>query len=172
MHALETLLRRDGTALVVMARCWLGTGPAALDVIAEGVAELTGAAATAVNRFELRRAVLAAAIRRLSAEPERGEGALAGLLPVYDADGVRVSTAADGAVSGPHGPALLRAAVAEVPVPFRQALLLVDMEGWSRDEAAAALGVTVSVLKHRLHLARMAATTLMQRRAESAPAAA
>ena len=72
----------------------------------------------------------------------------------------------------PLGAALVRAAIPDVPPPFRQALLLVDMEGWCCEEAAVALGVTVPVLKRRLHLARMALTTLVQRRKQLAMAAA
>ena len=68
--------------------------------------------------------------------------------------------------------ALVRAAIPDVPAPFRQALLLVDVEGWGSEEAAAALGIGLPVLKRRLHLARMALTTLVQRRGQLAMAAA
>jgi DNA-directed RNA polymerase specialized sigma24 family protein len=46
------------------------------------------------------------------------------------------------------------------------------MEGWRCAEAASALGVTEPVLKRRLHLARMALMTLVQRRGQLAIAAA
>jgi DNA-directed RNA polymerase specialized sigma24 family protein len=46
------------------------------------------------------------------------------------------------------------------------------VEGWQCADAAAALGVTVPVLKRRLHVARMALTTLVQRRRQPAMAAA
>jgi DNA-directed RNA polymerase specialized sigma24 family protein len=174
MDALETLLRQDGAALVTMARCWLGSGPAAMDAIAEGVAMVASRGGSAVDRAGLREAILTVAIERLSGEPERGEEALADLLPTYDAEGRRITRASGEGVAldGALGASILRAAIPELPAPFRQTLLLVDMEGWRYSDAADALGVTVPVLKRRLHLARMAMTTLVQRRGQQAMAAA
>ena len=173
MDALETLLRRDGAALLAMARCWLGSGPAALEVIADAVATV-GCRDSVVDGPILRAAVLMTAIDRLSGVPQCDENALGDLLPAYDAAGTRMTRPGEdtAAVGTPAGPALMRAAIPRVPVPFRQALLLVDMEGWRCHEAASALGVTVPVLKRRLHLARMALTTLVQRQGQLAMAAA
>jgi hypothetical protein len=173
MDAVETLLRRDGPALLAMARCWLGSGPAALEAIAEAVATV-GWQESVVDGSRLRAAVLTTAIGRLSWVPECDEDSLADLLPAYDAAGTRVAEPGEptAALNGPAGAALMRAAIPRVPVPFRQALLLVDMEGWRCDEAAAALGVTVPVLRRRLHVARMVLTTLVQHRGQPAMAAA
>jgi DNA-directed RNA polymerase specialized sigma24 family protein len=173
MDAVETLLRRDGAALLTLARCWLGSGPAALDAITDAVAAVGGRRGS-VDGPALRAAILTTAIDRLAGATHCDEDGLGDLLPTYDASGMRVTRHGEdtAAVSGPAGAALLRAAIPCVPVPFRQALLLVDMEGWQCDEAAEALGVTVPVLKRRLHMARMALTTLVQRRGQGAMAAA
>jgi DNA-directed RNA polymerase specialized sigma24 family protein len=173
MDAVETLLRRDGAALLTLARCWLGSRPAALDAIADAVAAV-GCRRSSVDGPALRAAVVTTAIDRLAGAAPCDEDALGDLLPTYDAAGTRVTRPGEdiAALNGPAGAALLRAAIPCVPVPFRQALLLVDMEGWQCDEAAAALGVTVPVLKRRLHMARMALTTLVQRRGQLAVAAA
>jgi hypothetical protein len=173
MDAVETLLRRDGAALLTMARCWLGPGPAALDAVADAVARV-GWRESVVDGPRLRAAVLTTAIGRLAGVPECNEEALGDLLPAYDAAGRRMTQPGEdnAAVDAPAGAALVRAVIPCLPVPFRQPLLLVDMEGWRCSEAAAALGVTVPVLKRRLHVARMALTTLVQRRSRTAVAAA
>jgi DNA-directed RNA polymerase specialized sigma24 family protein len=174
MDAVETLLRRDGAALVTMARCWLGSAPAALEAVADAVAKAGSRHDSVIDGPALRAAVLTTAIDRLAAVPQCDERALMDLLPVYDAGGRRLARPGeDGAgVDSPGGLAQMRAAIPDVPVPFRQALLLVDMEGWRCAEAASALGVTEPVLKRRLHLARMALMTLVQRRGQLAIAAA
>jgi len=174
MDAVETLLRRDGAALLTMARCWLGSGPAALEAVADAVAAVGCRRDSVVDGPTLRTAVLTKAIDRLAGIPQCEEQVLSDLLPVYDADGTRLPGhgGAAAALDSPTGPAVMRAAIPCVPVPFRQALLLVDMEGWRCSDAAAALGVTVPVLKRRLHVARMALTTLVQRRGQPAMTAA
>jgi hypothetical protein len=171
MDALEILLRRDGAALLTLARCWLGSGPAAFDAIADAMATMGCGRNSGVDGPTLRAAVLTTAIERLSKVPLCDEETLGDLLPSYDDDGTRVMPAGEETAS-PDTPAAMRAAIPSVPVPFRQALLLVDMEGWCCTEAAAALGVSVPVLKRRLHVARMALTTIVQRRGKLAMAAA
>ena len=173
MDALETLLRRDGAALLTMARCWLGSAPAAMDAIAEGVAVVANRRTSVPDREVLRRAILEAAIERLAGQKDAGEEMLAGLLPTFDDDGARVGPAGETVtLDAPAGAALFRASVQDLPVPFRQVLLLVDMEGWPMSDAAARLGLTLPLLKRRLHLARRAMTTLVQRRGQMAMAAA
>jgi predicted DNA-binding protein (UPF0251 family) len=174
MDALETLLRRDGAALLAMARCWLGSGPAALEAIADAVGTVGCRRDSVVDGPTLRAAVLTTAIDRLAGVPKCDEDTLGDLLPTYDAAGKRMTRPGEdtAAVDTPAGPAMMRAAIPCVPVPFRQALLLVDVEGWRCNEAAAALGVTEPELKRRLHVARMVLTTLVQRRVQLAMAAA
>ena len=174
MDAVETLLRREGAALLTTARCWLGSGPAALEAVADGVAAVGRGRDSVVDGRTLRAAVLSAAMDRLAAAPQCDEAALSDLLPAFDSSGARLAQPAEApvALEAPARAAIVRAAVSEVPPPFRQALLLVDMEGWRCSEAAAALGVTEPVLNRRLHVARMALVTLVQRRAHPAIAAA
>jgi DNA-directed RNA polymerase specialized sigma24 family protein len=174
MDAVETLLRSDGAALLTLARCWLGSGPAALEAMADAVATVGRRRDSVVDGPALRAAVLTTAIDRLARMPQCDEETLGHVLPSYAADGTRVARPGEHvvAVDTPAGRAMIRAAIPCVPVPFRQALLLVDMEGWQCSKAAARLGVTETVLKRRLHVARMALTTLLQRRGQEAMAAA
>lgn len=152
-------------ALLATARLWLGDTPAAteavmaaLDVAAGPVSEMTPATA--------HRRLLAAALAHLDSLPPAPESDLTGLLPAYDAQGRRLPTA------GPPAPAtgagwaeLVLASLADVPVPYRQAVLLIDMEGWSPAQVAEVLELPVCEVKRRLHVARMALVTLADARA-------
>ena len=51
--------------------------------------------------------------------------------------------------------ALLQQAVAQLPVAFREVVVLRDMEELSVNETAKALGISVSLVKVRLHRARL-----------------
>ena len=48
----------------------------------------------------------------------------------------------------------IEAALAALPPRWRSAVLLVDVEGWSYDEAAASLGIAAGSLRSALHRAR------------------
>jgi RNA polymerase sigma-70 factor (ECF subfamily) len=50
---------------------------------------------------------------------------------------------------------LMRKAVAELPDSFRQVVILRDMEELSVNETAEALGISISLVKVRLHRARL-----------------
>ena len=49
----------------------------------------------------------------------------------------------------------LRAAVAQLPPIYREVLVLRDLEELNQEETAAALGINVTLVKVRLHRARM-----------------
>jgi RNA polymerase sigma factor (sigma-70 family) len=48
----------------------------------------------------------------------------------------------------------IRAAAAEIPLHYREAYRLRDLEGLSGEEAAAALGISITLIRVRLHRAR------------------
>jgi RNA polymerase sigma-70 factor (ECF subfamily) len=56
--------------------------------------------------------------------------------------------------------ALMREAVADLPVAFREVVILRDMEELSVNETAEALGISIALVKVRLHRARL----LLQKR--------
>lgn len=50
--------------------------------------------------------------------------------------------------------AVLRRAIARLPMPYREAVILCDLESQSYEEAAAHLGCAVGTIRSRLHRAR------------------
>jgi RNA polymerase sigma-70 factor, ECF subfamily len=62
----------------------------------------------------------------------------------------------DEALAGRQLAATLDHAIAELPPPYREVLVLRDIEGLSASEAAKVLGVRVAAVKSRLHRARAA----------------
>jgi RNA polymerase sigma-70 factor (ECF subfamily) len=86
-------------------------------------------------------------------------------LPTYGADGHREGERAylladwsktpEAEVLSGESRAVLARAIEGLPDSYRAVLILRDVEGLSNEEAAAALGDTVSSVKSRLHRARM-----------------
>jgi RNA polymerase sigma-70 factor (ECF subfamily) len=59
--------------------------------------------------------------------------------------------------------AMVRKAIDRLPVTYRNVLLLRDIEELDPDETASVLGVNRNAVKTRLHRARQALRTLLQR---------
>lgn len=66
----------------------------------------------------------------------------------------------------PHSPETLRQAVAELPAPHRECLVLFYLEGKSGAEAATALGISEATLRVRLHRARAALRERLEEKLE------
>ena len=49
---------------------------------------------------------------------------------------------------------LVRAAIGTLPLHYREVVIIRDIEGLSREDAASALGIDLSTMKTRLHRAR------------------
>ena len=58
---------------------------------------------------------------------------------------------------------MVRDAINRLPLNYRSVLLLRDIEELDTDETASLLGVTPNAVKTRLHRARQALRTLLQR---------
>ena len=80
---------------------------------------------------------------------------------------MRVSTWADDVAAGAEKAetaVLVRQAIAELPEPYRMVLQLRDIEEMDTAETARVLGCTAGNVKARLHRARQALRTLLERR--------
>lgn len=58
----------------------------------------------------------------------------------------------------------LAAAIATLPSVYREAVVLVDVQGFANDEAAGIAGVEVMAFKSRLHRGRMALRVVLEGR--------
>lgn len=110
----------------------------------------------------LYRIVTNAAYHKLRGRQKRWrELSLDDVLPLFDANGCHIAPVADWSsrVDNPAMQAELRAALTaaidELPATYRSVLVLRDVEGRSNPEIAHALGLTVPVVKTRVHRARL-----------------
>ena len=65
--------------------------------------------------------------------------------------------------------AAVQEALRRLPAPFREALVLVDLQERSYAEAAAIAGIELNTLRTRLHRGRIKLAALMQSDAGSPP---
>src|SRR5262249_29595715 len=75
----------------------------------------------------------------------------------------RWSASTDTLLERQQARAAVRSAIDRLPLNYRTVLLLRDIEELDTDETASALGMTVNAVKIRLHRARQALRTLLER---------
>lgn len=171
--AYETVVRRFGPRLLATAKRLMKSEDDAYDVLQEAYVS----AFRAIDRFDgsarlstwLHRIVVNAALMRLRSRRRRPEDAIEDLLPTFDETGHFAESPSDW---GANAEELLerreicaqvRTAIAKLPESYRTVLMLRDIEGLDTDEAATALGMTANAVKVRLHRARQALRTLIER---------
>ena len=138
----------------------------------EAVLEATLAALRLIRRNgsganlpeRLHRLVIEVALGRF--RDERGQNtALDGLLPRFGPDGRHAApieewpAAVRPELQGGGARVRVRTAVGSLPLPYRAALVLIDVEEMSLEQAALILDLPPRVVKDRLHRARMALRT-------------
>jgi RNA polymerase sigma-70 factor, ECF subfamily len=164
--AAESLISRYGERAYRLARRITGNGEDAEEVVQD-------AFCTVVRKIDmfrgesafgswLYRIVANAAYHKLRGRQRRWrELSLDEVLPVFDVDGAHAGPVADWSarVNDPAVQAELRtaltAAIDELPATYRTVLVLRDVEGQSNSEIAIALGLSVPVVKTRVHRARL-----------------
>jgi RNA polymerase sigma-70 factor (ECF subfamily) len=171
--AFELVFRRYGSRMLATARRLLNNDEDARDAVQEAMLS----AFKAVGRFEggaqigtwLHRIVVNAALMRLRTRKRKPESSIEDLLPSYEADGHRVLQSTDEpfpdeVVERAQLVRLLRECAAELPDGYREVYMLRDLEGLETAQTAALLGITANAVKIRLHRARQALMTLVQKR--------
>ena len=118
----------------------------------------------------LHRIAVNVALMKLRSRKRRPELSIEDQLPRFGADGRRVLEAHDFADLTPADSlereqmrVLVRQCMDRLPDSYRVVLLLRDIEDLSTEEAAEALGIRTVALKVRLHRARQALKTLVQK---------
>jgi RNA polymerase sigma-70 factor, ECF subfamily len=170
--ACATLVRRHGRRLLAVARCFLRIEEDSADAVQDAFL----AAFRSLDRFAgdaalgtwLHRIVVNVCLSKLRARARRPEVCLDDLLPAFDDTGhhrrpVRSwDEHALARLTRLETRAQVRACIDRLPLPYREVLLLRDIEGLGTAQTAEQLGINAGAVKTRLHRARQALRTLLE----------
>ena len=173
-QAFEKMLRLHGGRLLRLARRFLGDEEEARDALQDAML----AVHRSIGSFEgnamlstwLHRIVVNACLMRLRAKSRRpAEEDIDALLPTFIEDGHQTernagwTEPADEVIEREETRALVRECIDRLPDAYRIVLHLRDIEEKSTEETATILGITGNAVKIRLHRARQALRTLLDR---------
>jgi RNA polymerase sigma-70 factor, ECF subfamily len=171
--AYEALVRQHGGRLLAAARRLLRTEDDSADAVQDAFLlafrSLGDFAGQATLGTWLHRIVVNVCLTRLRARSRRREVRIDDLLPSFDAmghhrrpvrpwnnDALARLTQAETCVH-------VRACIERLPAAYRTVLILRDIEGLSTEQTAHHLGTNAGAVKTRLHRARQALRTLLER---------
>jgi RNA polymerase sigma-70 factor, ECF subfamily len=173
--AYEKLVRVHGGRLLSVARRFLPNNEDAQDAVQEAFIKAFRAIGTFEERAQLHtwlhRILVNTALMKIRARKRRPEESIDDLLPTFQSDGHQTTESrewSDAIVERKETAAIVRQAIAQLPDQYRVVLTLRDIEERDTIETAAALGTTTTVVKVRLHRARQALRTLLDRKFLSA----
>jgi len=168
--AYETLVRVHGGRLLSVARRFLPNNEDAQDAVQEAFIKAFRAIGTFEERAQLHtwlhRILVNTALMKIRSRKRRPEESIDDLLPTFHADGHQTTESrdwSDAIFERKETAAMVRQAIAQLPDHYRVVLTLRDIEERDTMETAAALGTTTTVVKVRLHRARQALRTLLDR---------
>jgi RNA polymerase sigma-70 factor (ECF subfamily) len=171
--AYELLVREHGGRLLSVARRFLGTNEDAEDAVQEAFIKAFKAIRTFEARAQLHtwlhRILVNTALMKLRSRRRHPEESIDHLLPEFQVEGHQVTETrdwSDEVFERKETSAIVRQAIAQLPEQYRTVLLLRDIEELDTSETAAALGTSTTVAKVRLHRARQALRTLLDREFE------
>jgi RNA polymerase sigma-70 factor (ECF subfamily) len=168
--AFEVLVREHSGRLLAVARRFLSNEHDAQDALQDAFI----CAFRAIGTFEARaqlhtwlhRIVVNSALMKLRERRRKPEESIEDLLPAFQADGHQVAESrdwSDAVLERKESAGVVRAAIERLPEQYRTVLMLRDIEERDTAEAAALLGTSSNVVKVRLHRARQALRTLLDR---------
>jgi RNA polymerase sigma-70 factor (ECF subfamily) len=171
--AFEWVVRQYGGRLLAVARQIVGNEADAHDALQDGLIT----ALRAIDRFErrsklstwLHRVVINASLMRLRSRRRIRETSLDELLPKFLADGHQAgptptwSDSALAMIEQEETRSAVRAAIDRLPDDYRSVLVLRDLQELDTATVAEMLAITPANVKVRLHRARQALKTLLQR---------
>lgn len=170
--AYEVVVRRFGGRLLATARRMLGD-----DDAEDALQEALLSAFRHVDQFAgqarlstwLHRIVVNVALMRMRSRRARPERSIEEMLPRFDGDGHWADRVAGGEEASDvllerrQSRRLVRRCIAQLPETYRVVLVLRDLDELDTGETAAQLGITANAVKVRLHRARQALRTLIER---------
>jgi RNA polymerase sigma-70 factor (ECF subfamily) len=172
--AYETLVRVHGGRLLSVARRFLPNNEDAQDAVQEAFIKAFRAIGTFQERAQLHtwlhRILVNTALMKIRSRRRRPEESIDDLLPTFADDGHQTTESrewSDAVLERKETATLVRHAIAQLPDTYRAVLILRDIEERDTSETAAALGTTTTVVKVRLHRARQALRTLLDREFQS-----
>jgi RNA polymerase sigma-70 factor (ECF subfamily) len=168
--AFEAIVRAHGGRLLSVARRFLGNNEDAQDAVQDAFIR----AYKAIHTFEARaqlhtwlhRILVNTALMKLRERRRRPTESIEDLLPTYSTDGHQAVASrdwSDAVLERKESAAIVREAIAMLPDQYREVLVLRDIEEKDTAETAALLGTSSNVVKVRLHRARQALRTLLDR---------
>jgi len=172
-HAFAILVRLHGGRLLATARRILADEEDARDAVQKTFLS----AFRAMNRFAgnsriatwLHRIVVNTALMELRTRRRKPQETIDDLLPRFEEGGGFLRPVhgwerpADELMESAETRAKVRMAIARLPEGYREVLCLRDLEGFDTEETARLVGCTVAAAKLRLHRARQALRTLIER---------
>jgi RNA polymerase sigma-70 factor (ECF subfamily) len=168
--AFEELVRHHGGRLLSVARRFLGGSEDAQDAVQEAFIRAFKAIHTFEERAQLHtwlhRILVNTALMKLRERRRKPEESIDELLPTFATDGhqtVESREWSDALLERKETASLVHEAIARLPEPYRVVLVLRDLEERDTAETARILGTTTTVVKVRLHRARQALRTLLDR---------
>jgi RNA polymerase sigma-70 factor (ECF subfamily) len=171
--AFATLVREHAPQLLATARRMLGNEEDARDALQEGFASafrgIGGFAGKCRLATWLHRIVVNMALMKLRSRRSRPEASFEELQPRFHDDGHHVeppcpwSERAIERLQSVESRAILRDAIDQLPAVHREVVVLRDIEQLSTEEVSELLGSTPNAVKIRLHRARQALRTLLDR---------
>ena len=171
-RACEALVRQHGGRLLAVARRFLRTeedsADAVQDAFLSAFRSLGGFEGNSTLGTWLHRIVVNVCLMRLRARSRSREVRIDDLLPTFDETGhhshpIRAwEDDALGRLARAETRAHVRACIDRLPDPYREVLVLRDIEELDTEQTAQHLGINPGAVKTRLHRARQALRTLLE----------
>lgn len=172
-EAQETLARRYGPRLLAVARHFLRVEEDCADAVQDAFLS----AFRSLDRFGgnsslgtwLHRILVNVCLMKLRARSHSRQVPLDDLLPTFDEGGYQCrrrepQESALARLTLAETRAQVRSCIDQLPEPYREVLLLRDIEESDTEQTAARLGITSGAVKVRLHRARQALRMLLEAR--------
>ena len=172
--AFEEMVRQFGGRMLSVARRFLSSEDDARDAVQqallsafESIEQFNGGAMLSTW---LHRIVVNAALMQLRRRRRKPEQSIDELLPSFDVEGSwvedgRRTVTTEEILEGRDTRAMVRRCITKLPESYRVVLMLRDIEELDTAETATQLGLSLNIVKVRLHRARQALRTLIEREA-------
>ncbi len=166
------LMRKYGRRLYAIARRYTNSDEDAKDCVQQTYIQVFNN----IHKFEkrsslwswMRRILINISLKTLQSKHRGQELSISDLLPEYDSNNCRTETnwqfteSIDVIISKKESTEIVQKAIYSLPQDYRLVLLLRDIEGYSTEEVATMLEISVSASKTRLHRARAAFKKLLE----------